>query len=142
MFGIGAGEFIIIVIAGLILFGPGKLPELGRAIGKGLSEFRKAQSALSATLNEVSLESTPPPAEKKVTLSKAETETEVQKPATMSVDEVINLAKENPINKENVNEKNSDGGIVDVATSDNNASNVNSTSNADSTAKQSQPTKN
>ena len=53
MFGIGAGEFIIILIVGLIVFGPSKLPEVGRAIGKGLREFRKAQAALSQTLNEV-----------------------------------------------------------------------------------------
>ena len=52
MFGIGAGEFIVILIVGLIVFGPGKLPEVGRAIGKALREFRKAQAALSATLNE------------------------------------------------------------------------------------------
>ena len=56
MFGIGAGELIIILIAGLIIFGPGKLPEVGRAIGKGLREFRKAQAAFSATLDEVSAE--------------------------------------------------------------------------------------
>ena len=53
MFGIGAGEFIVILIVGLIVFGPSKLPEVGRAIGKGLREFRKAQAALSQTLNEV-----------------------------------------------------------------------------------------
>lgn len=56
MFGIGAGEFVIILIAGLIIFGPGKLPEVGRALGKALREFRKAQAAFSATLNEVSAE--------------------------------------------------------------------------------------
>ena len=51
MFGIGAGEFIVILIVGLIVFGPGKLPEVGRAIGKGLREFRKAQAALSRKEN-------------------------------------------------------------------------------------------
>ena len=53
MFGIGAGEFVIILIVGLIVFGPSKLPEVGRALGKLLREFRKAQTALSDTLNEV-----------------------------------------------------------------------------------------
>ncbi|MBR1730608.1 MAG: twin-arginine translocase TatA/TatE family subunit [Selenomonadaceae bacterium] len=53
MFGIGAGEFILILIVGLIVFGPSKLPEIGRSVGKMLREFRKAQAALSATLNEV-----------------------------------------------------------------------------------------
>ena len=54
MFGIGAGELLIILIAGLVIFGPSKLPEVGRAIGKGLREVRKAQAAFSATLDEVS----------------------------------------------------------------------------------------
>ena len=94
MFGIGAGEFIIILIVGLIVFGPGKLPEVGRAIGKGLREFRKAQAAISQTLNEVDInEKKTPPAEKK----------------SVTADDVINLAKESPIVKENRNEKISDG---------------------------------
>ena len=53
MFGIGAGEFILIIIVGLIVFGPSKLPEAGRSLGKLIREFRKAQSALTTVLNEV-----------------------------------------------------------------------------------------
>lgn len=52
MFGIGMGEFLLILIVGLIVFGPKNLPELGKTLGKGLREFRKAQAALSATLEE------------------------------------------------------------------------------------------
>ena len=48
MFGIGLPEFILILIVGLIVFGPSKLPELGRAVGKGMREFRKASNALQA----------------------------------------------------------------------------------------------
>ena len=59
MFGIGAGEFVLILIVGLIVFGPSKLPEFGRSIGKLLREFRKAQSALSTTLNELDCEPSP-----------------------------------------------------------------------------------
>ena len=51
MFGIGFPELILILIVGLIVFGPGKLPEAGRALGKGLREFKKAQSALTAAMN-------------------------------------------------------------------------------------------
>lgn len=51
MFGIGLPEFILIMIVGLIVFGPGKLPEIGRALGKGLREFRKAQATFSAAMN-------------------------------------------------------------------------------------------
>lgn len=51
MFGIGLPEFILILIVGLIVFGPSKLPELGRAVGKGMREFRKASNALQAAIN-------------------------------------------------------------------------------------------
>lgn len=43
MFSIGAGELILILVIVLILFGPGKLPEVGRSLGKALSEFKKAK---------------------------------------------------------------------------------------------------
>lgn len=42
MFNIGMGELIVIVIVALFVFGPGKLPEVARAAGKGIREFRKA----------------------------------------------------------------------------------------------------
>ncbi|OUN00913.1 MAG: preprotein translocase subunit TatA [Firmicutes bacterium ZCTH02-B6] len=46
MFGIGATELVIILVLALIIFGPGKLPEVGKAIGKGIREFKKATSSL------------------------------------------------------------------------------------------------
>lgn len=51
MFGIGIPEFILILVVGLVVFGPSKLPEIGRAVGKGLREFRKASSAFQSILN-------------------------------------------------------------------------------------------
>ena len=45
MFGIGVPELILILVVGLIVFGPGKLPEMGRTLGKGLREFRRASKA-------------------------------------------------------------------------------------------------
>ncbi len=62
MFGIGFPELVLILIIGLIVFGPGKLPELGRTIGKGMREFRKASSALQAAMNEADVTAKPKPA--------------------------------------------------------------------------------
>jgi len=51
MFGsIGAPELILIFIVALLVFGPRKLPELGRALGRGISEFRRATTDLKVTL--------------------------------------------------------------------------------------------
>lgn len=58
MFGIGVPELILILVVGLIAFGPGKLPEMGRSLGKGIREFRKASNALTAAINAPE----PPPA--------------------------------------------------------------------------------
>ena len=44
MFGIGVPELILILVIGLVVFGPGKLPEVGRAVGKSIREFRAAAS--------------------------------------------------------------------------------------------------
>jgi TatA/E family protein of Tat protein translocase len=53
MFGsIGVPELIIILTIALIIFGPRKLPELGRSLGRSLSEFRRASNELRATLDE------------------------------------------------------------------------------------------
>ena len=42
MFGLGAPELIVILVVALLIFGPGKLPEIGSALGKGIRDFRKA----------------------------------------------------------------------------------------------------
>ncbi len=42
MFGIGVPELVIIMVVALVLFGPGKLPEIGGALGKGIRDFKRA----------------------------------------------------------------------------------------------------
>lgn len=54
---LGMGELLIIGVVALIVFGPRKLPELGRSLGKTLQEFRRASNELKHTLDEeISLE--------------------------------------------------------------------------------------
>ena len=44
MFGLGATELVIILVIILIIFGVGKLPEIGKGLGKGIKEFKQAST--------------------------------------------------------------------------------------------------
>lgn len=64
MFGIGMPELIVIFIVALLVFGPRKLPELGKALGRGLREFKRASEELKEGFNtdfRLDEEEKPPP---------------------------------------------------------------------------------
>ena len=53
MFGsLGMPELIVIFVIALVIFGPRKLPELGRSLGRGIAEFKKATNELQTTLEQ------------------------------------------------------------------------------------------
>ncbi len=48
MFGLSGWELILILIIGLVIFGPGRLPDLGKAFGKSIREFKSAEKGIDA----------------------------------------------------------------------------------------------
>jgi Tat protein translocase TatB subunit len=52
MFGIGMPELLVIAVIALLVVGPKKLPDIAKALGKGLSEFRKVTSEATDTIKE------------------------------------------------------------------------------------------
>jgi sec-independent protein translocase protein TatA len=60
MFGIGAPELIVILVIALVIFGPGKLPEIGQALGKGIRDFKKAVEGAEDDLKKVERNSAEP----------------------------------------------------------------------------------
>ena len=52
MFGIGMPELLVIAVVALLVVGPKKLPDIAKALGKGLSEFRKATDSATETIKE------------------------------------------------------------------------------------------
>ncbi|MCA1554552.1 MAG: twin-arginine translocase TatA/TatE family subunit [Chloroflexi bacterium] len=53
MFDVGVPELILILVVALVVFGPGKLPEIGAALGKAIGEFRRATQGISNEIQSV-----------------------------------------------------------------------------------------
>jgi TatA/E family protein of Tat protein translocase len=87
LFNIGPGEMLIILVFALIIFGPGKLPEVAKGLGKAIGDFRRASQGLTDDLTrelnapaaDAQGRSEPAPAQ---TTSQAEARTTVSAPAT------------------------------------------------------------
>lgn len=62
MFNIGTGELFLILAVALIIFGPGKLPEIGRTLGKAMSEMRKATQEIQNSISLEDIDERPSPA--------------------------------------------------------------------------------
>ncbi len=86
MFGIGLPEIIIILVVALIVFGPKKLPDLARSLGKGMAEFKKATDDLKSTIDR----------DLKVDLDSEETDHSYQ-PETPSSPEPLGTSEPSPL---------------------------------------------
>lgn len=60
MFDVGGGELVLIILVILLMFGPKRIPELSRQVGKGLRHFRKAQEDLTQQIRDISAEAAEP----------------------------------------------------------------------------------
>ncbi len=93
LFGMGIGEILLVLLVALIIWGPGRLPEIARTLGKWVSTFRKASLDLTTQVKreleeEEKKSSAPEP--------KAGTNKEVEKPADANGAEDGSTATDNP----------------------------------------------
>ena len=103
---LGLPEILFILVLALLIFGPRKLPEIGKTLGKAMGEFRRATSDLKSSLErEVILEDKPPPVRRKPAAPKVEVESlEVEDDAPASKNEKAEKAPEEPADASPENE--------------------------------------
>jgi sec-independent protein translocase protein TatA len=78
---LGLPELAFIFVLALLVFGPKKMPEIGRTLGRGMAEFRKAANELKRTVNtELALEENPMPSTVRSQLRQAQTEPPIPAP--------------------------------------------------------------
>jgi TatA/E family protein of Tat protein translocase len=85
MFGIGMPELLLILGLALIVLGPKKLPELAKALGKGLAEFRRATDDLKEEFRQMEREVDDAAAEKPAAESPATAEPPPQDPTSQTI---------------------------------------------------------
>jgi sec-independent protein translocase protein TatA len=98
MFGLGLPELIVIFVIALVVFGPKKLPDLGRALGKGIAEFKRATEEVKETIetevrsaeSKIDIEKLKSDVEGKETELKA---AEVEKKTTQETKEIASAEK-------------------------------------------------
>jgi sec-independent protein translocase protein TatA len=73
MFGIGFQEMLLILVVVLIFFGPKRLPDLAKSLGKGLAEFKKASEEVKKSIDEAMKEEAPKEEAAKEETAKKET---------------------------------------------------------------------
>ncbi len=93
MFGIGPQELLVILIVGLLVLGPKRLPEIARSLGKGLAEFRRASSDLrqSLALEDEPKRQAPPPRPPAQTAAESQDD-----PAQSSQDDPAQKSQDDP----------------------------------------------
>ncbi len=100
---LGLPELILILAIALIIFGPRKLPEIGRSIGKGIREFKQATTEVKKSVslddNEEEEKETAP-AKEKAPAKQASSSVKEQEPASSEKEEPVSSEKEEPASSE------------------------------------------
>jgi TatA/E family protein of Tat protein translocase len=86
-FGVGPGELVIVLIIALVIFGPGKLPEIGGAVGKSIGEFRKATKEITKDITDPINEVRQPLDDLKSAVTLQEPPKKAEEPAKVAVAE-------------------------------------------------------